>query len=71
MLFAVEMKERPRECDEISGRGEKRVAVVTFREQTPKILIGRPTVDTLYEKAFLTPRAEPDHEFDRNTSTWD
>ena len=37
----------------------------------PEMLLETPTFDAWYEKAFLTLQAEPDREFDRNTSTWD
>ena len=54
----------------ITESGEERGAI-SFRKQTPQIYIGCPLFDPLYEKAFLTPFAEADHEYDRNTTTWD
>lgn len=70
MVFATEATDRW-DRDAMSSWAEKKVVGVTFTEQTPKIRIGQPICDPLYEKAFLTPRAEPDHEYDRNTATWD
>ena len=54
----------------ITESGEERGAI-SFRKQTPQIYIGCPLFDPLYEKAFLTPFSEADHEYDRNTTTWD
>ncbi len=71
MLYMTELTDRQRECRGRSEPAEKKIIVVTFKEQTPEILIRRSVPDPLYEKAFLAPRAEPDHEFDRNTATWD
>lgn len=42
-----------------------------FREQTPKPLIFREKTNRSYEKAFLSPEADTDREYCRNTATWD
>lgn len=45
------------------------IPILDFKEQTPKILLKPPKTDRLYEKALLTPKK--DHDFHRNTTTWD
>lgn len=42
-----------------------------FKEQTPDPLIFHQKPDRLYEKAFLSPEADNDREFCRNTAAWD
>lgn len=44
---------------------------ITFREQTPGMLIGRPEADPLYQEAFLSREESGRSEFCRNTTTWD
>lgn len=45
--------------------------VITFREQTPGMLIGRSIPDPMYDEAFLSREDKSKSEFCRNTTTWD
>ena len=71
MLFAVESVDQRQVYEKISKPLDRYIIGAGFTEPIPRIMIGYPPFDTLYEKAFLLPRAEPDHEYDRNTATWD
>jgi len=45
--------------------------VVSFKEQTPEMLIGTENENPLYEKAFLSTEDMSQTEYAKNTTAWD
>ena len=45
--------------------------VVSFKKQTPEMLLETIKENTLYEKAFLSTEEKSQTEYAQNTTTWD
>ena len=45
--------------------------VVSFKEQTPEMLIGTENENPLYEKAFFSAEDKSQTEYAKNTTAWD
>ena len=45
--------------------------IVSFKEQTPEMLLDTVEVNPLYEKAYLSTEEKSQTEYAKNTTTWD
>jgi len=45
--------------------------VVSFKEQTPEMLLGTENENPLYEKAFFSKEEKSQTEYAKNTTAWD
>ncbi|MBP3569885.1 MAG: hypothetical protein J6K04_12060 [Lachnospiraceae bacterium] len=55
----------------MNKKEEKYEPVVSFKEQTPKMLLGVEERKQLYEEAYFSSEEKSKTEYAQNTTTWD